>query len=84
MGKRDLVQYLTVRWHDYRILCFSIAPAQTMRSGCLALSSWCLVIVVSFFLAVPRLSAVCDCGISPLIFYGINMYGKSIIVQALS
>ena len=32
----------------------------------LSLSSWCLVIVVWLFLAMPRtgLSAVCDCGIS--------------------
>ena len=30
----------------------------------LNLSFWCLVIVEGLFLAVPGLSAVCDCGIS--------------------
>ena len=30
----------------------------------LSLSSWCLVIVVWLFLAVPGLTAVSDCGIS--------------------
>ena len=49
----------------YVTLCPFILAGKRELVALLSLSSWCLVIVVWLFLAVPRVfSAVCDCGIS--------------------
>ena len=49
----------------YVTLCPFILAGKRELVALLSLFSWCLVIVVWLFLAVPRVfSAVCDCGIS--------------------
>ena len=50
--------------HGISTALFLSHAVATMIHGCISLSSWCLLMVVCLFLAVPMgLSAVCDCGI---------------------